>query len=299
MSGDSKFFLTEEDLKKINGKAVYFETKGNSWEDDKNNLYLPLYEGRMIWHYNHRLNSMIFADIGKKRKALSIETAPIQYQNANFSIHPNYWVKKNHIEENIPIEYSKEWFLAYRNITGATNERTFIATIIPKTAVGHSINLILSDCPSEIISLLLANFNSIVFDYIVRLKIPGNNLGNFIVEQFPIIPVERYKKKIKEIIIKNVLELVYSSNDIKQFAADLNYSNKPIKWDENRRKLLQSELDAIFAILYKVDENDLAFILNSFKTLERKEREEYGEFRTKKMVINAYNKFSKQKELFE
>ena len=131
------------------------------------------------------------------------------------------------------------------------------------------------------------------------MKIPGNNLGNFIVEQFPIIPVLRYKKKIKEIIIKNVLELVYSSNDIKQFAADLNYSNKPIKWDENRRKLLQSELDAIFAILYNVDENDLAFILNSFKTLERKEREEYGEFRTKKMVINAYNKFSKQNELFE
>ncbi|MEJ2277382.1 MAG: hypothetical protein P8Y70_06485, partial [Candidatus Lokiarchaeota archaeon] len=69
------------------------------WIDCNKNSYLRLYEGRMIWLYDHRLNSINFAEKGKKRKAISTNTNTEEYQNPYYYVEPNYWIKEQEIEK--------------------------------------------------------------------------------------------------------------------------------------------------------------------------------------------------------
>jgi hypothetical protein len=69
----------------------------------------------------------------------------------------------------------------------------------------------------------------------------------------------------------------------------------PFPWDEERRRLLRSELDAIFAHLYHLDREDLEWILDapypsaSFPGLKRNEVKQFGEYRTQRYVLHAYD----------
>ena len=70
-----------------------------------------------------------------------------------------------------------------------------------------------------------------------------------------------------------------------------------------RRAILQAELDAIFAHLYGLDTEDLRYILDpedicgkgcineTFRVLKENELRQYGEYRTKRLVLEAWNKF--------
>lgn len=70
-----------------------------------------------------------------------------------------------------------------------------------------------------------------------------------------------------------------------------------------RRAVLQAELDAIFAHLYGLNTEDLRYILDpedicgkgcineTFRMLKDNELRQYGEYRTKRLVLEAWNKF--------
>ena len=76
----------------------------------------------------------------------------------------------------------------------------------------------------------------------------------------------------------------------------------PFKWDENRRARLKAELDAYFALLYGLERDDLRYILDpqevhgedfpgeSFRVLKKKDIRKYGEYRTRKLVLEAYDR---------
>ena len=104
---------------------------------------------------------------------------------------------------------------------------------------------------------------------------------------------------MRKLIKSHVLELIYNSYDLNYFAEDLNYKGEPFKWDIRRRELLQTDLDAIYAHLYRLSKKDLKYILESYILLKENEMKEFNEYRTKRLVLEAYDKFSKQKELFE
>ncbi len=299
MSNDSSLFFDRQKLNDLDAKPLNPLSSGNVWIDKHNKKYFPLYEGRLIWHYNHRLNSMGFAEVGKKRKAISTETKFEEYSNPFFSAVPNYWISEMDLNEKNQRYSSKKWFIGFRDITGNTNERSFISTIIPYTAAGNTLPLLQSDNSAKDLCLLLANINSIVFDYIVRLKISGLHINFYILEQFPVFKPNDYNNNLKSVIISRVLELTYNSYDIKEFAEELEYDGEPFKWELESRAQLQAELDAIYALLYKIKREDLIYILETFPVLKRKEMKKNNEYRTKKLILKAYDEFSKQKELFE
>ena len=301
VSSDSKYFKTKEQLIELDAKPNNKRSVKNIWESSEGVFYIPIYEGRLIWHYNHRLNSMGFAVEGKKRKAISIETSVDNYKDPKFYIQPNYWIEEQKIKEKLPEDFKEKWFMGIRKISGATNERSFISTILPYSGLVDSLIFLLFekfDYKKSKICCLLANFNSIVFDYIVRQKIMYL-VNNFIVEQLPVFPPKKYNERLENLIIPRVIELVYTSLDLEPFIKAIEYDSHPSNWNPKRRAQLKSEIDAIFAHLYNINRNDLCYILESFKVLKKKELLKYNEYRTKRLVLNAYEKFSKQKELFE
>ena len=72
------------------------------------------------------------------------------------------------------------------------NERSFIATVIPRSRVGNSLPVMVKQrtLDPSALACLQGNMTAMVADYAARQKIGGVNLNFFIVRQFPILPPE-------------------------------------------------------------------------------------------------------------
>jgi hypothetical protein len=76
----------------------------------------------------------------------------------------------------------------------------------------------------------------------------------------------------------------------------------PFKWSEERRAILRAELDAYYAKLYGLTEKELRYILDpqdvygpefpgeTFRVLKEKEIRQYGEYRTRRLVLEAWER---------
>ena len=205
----------------------------------------------------------------------------------------------------LQIEYS-HWLQAFRGITNATNERTVVSDSVPPGGVGNSAPIMTYEHSQAIASaLVLANLNSLPLDWAARLSVGGVNMNFFIVKQLPVLPPEAYLEetpqgfKWVELVVPRVLELTYTAYDLEPFARDLGYDGSPFVWDEDRRHRLRCELDAIFAHMYQLERIDLEWILDaqepsqSFPGLKRSELREYGEFRTQRYVLQAYDQLAR------
>lgn len=79
----------------------------------------------------------------------------------------------------------------------------------------------------------------------------------------------------------------------------------PFKWDEERRTVLKAELDAIYAKLYGLTTEELRYILDpqdvygpdfpgeTFRVLKDKEIRKYGEYRTRRLVLEAWERLER------
>ena len=95
----------------------------------------------------------------------------------------------------------------------------------------------------------------------------------------------------------------YRSHEYNDVEADPNKESQlpPFKWDKDRRALLCAELDAYYAKLYGLTEEALGYILDpkdvygedfpseTFRVLKDKENRLYNEYRTKRLVLEAWS----------
>ena len=139
-----------------------------------------------------------------------------------------------------------------------------------------------------------------VFDYITRQKLGGTNLNLFTVRQLPVLlpnvfegPVPWSAEIGSTWISTRLLELVYTSYEMQAFAQYMSESRPPFQWDPERRSLLRAELDAAFFHLYGVSREDADYILDTFPIVRRKDEERYGEFRTKRLILEIYDAMQK------
>ena len=286
-----EYFLKEEDVKRFkkDSDSYIFSNNGH--------LYLPLYESKLVWIYDHRFATFEGCSIDEQNKGL-----PKQYHasksNKKFTIKPRYWIdEKLLLEKKEKWEWKYNWFLSIRNITNATNQRTCIATIIPDYPTVLTLNLFLGINIKEAL-YLVSNLSTFMLDYCSRQKISGTHLNQYDVEQLPLVDYEKWIK-FEDIIIPKCIELIYTTYELKNFASDLGFTGDPYKWDDIRRRKLMSELDGLFAHLYGLNKEEVEYILDTFPIIKEREINEYGEFFSKKLILEAYDKFSKQKELFE
>lgn len=257
---------------------------------------LPLYEAKMIHQFDHRWATY--------EGDSSDDCTLAEKANPNFEVTPRYWVDNSEVKRRLAEKnYTRQWMFLMRGITNATNSRTLITTIAPLSAAGNSCPILIpsENIAAEEISLLQANLSSLVLDYIAKQKIGGLNLNLFIAKQFPIIPPNDYLEKDKDFISKRVLELTYTSVNMQSFAADVGYYSVPFSFNAERRLVIQSEVDAYYAKLYGLERSDLVYILDpsqidpnypseTFSALKRSEEKEFGEYRTQRLVLEAWDK---------
>jgi hypothetical protein len=137
---------------------------------------------------------------------------------------------------------------------------------------------------------ILANINSICFDFVLRQKVQGQNINWYMVEQLPVIPPEMFeqplgKTTVADFIKDHVLHLTYTSWDMQPFALDMGYDGKPFIWDEEDRMHRMAKLDALFFNLYEINEDDADYILSTFPIVKRHDEEKHGRYLTRDLIL--------------
>ncbi|WP_027882934.1 Eco57I restriction-modification methylase domain-containing protein [Meiothermus rufus] len=357
MNTDSNLFRTQKELE-VQG----FQLEGNRFIRGKE-VYLPLYEAKLIWHFDHRFATYNGADIR--------DMTPAEHASPEALPLPRYWVPQKEVEERLVLRdrkgeviwrWERDWLMGWRDIARSTDERTFIASVFPRVGAGDTYLQMLPARPADEVALLLGNLSSLVFDYSVRQKAGGTHLKYHVTKQLPVLPPSAYQAGDLRFIVPRVLELTYTAWDLAPFAQDLweeadeelrellqrqweangghppnrpswlesAYPFPPFRWDEERRALLRAELDAYYARLYGLNRKQLRYILDpkdltekelsdilsdheevedplderayrkrvqasrfpgeTFRVLKDKDIRRYGEYRTRRLVLQAWER---------
>lgn len=216
-------------------------------------------------------------------------------------------------------ERSPRWLMGWRDICRSTDERTVIATVIPRVGVGHTMPLCYTTQTAPLTAALLANWSSLSLDYLARQKVGGTHLTYGYLKQFPVLPPERYSERELAYIVPRVLELTHTAHDMQPWVDDLltampkadprtpQERGKPLPpfpWSPERRAELRAELDAYYARLYGLTRDELRYILDpadvmgddypseTFRVLKDREIREFGEYRTQRLVLDAWDRQS-------
>ncbi|HHV55831.1 MAG TPA: N-6 DNA methylase [Firmicutes bacterium] len=332
MSSDSHLFCTTADLEHQGYRLVRGRDLGRP--DGPcfvrgREVWLPLYEAKMIWQFDHRFGT--YAELARRQKLLPTPSEE-EHANPGFFVLPWYWVPAKEVELRLS-GWQRGWVIGFRNVTDAMNERTAIFTVLPRVGVGNSTPLALPDHATAIGCLALTgNLGALVFDYVSRMKIAGTNMNFFFVKQLPVFPPDAYSETDLLFIVPRVLELVYTAWDLEPFARDVWQESTPalrqeiarrweeccgrqrgqvhrdtaalppFRWNAERRARIRAELDAYYAKLYGLTRDELRYILDpkdvfgpnfpgeTFRVLKEKEERQYGEYRTRRLVLEAWNR---------
>jgi hypothetical protein len=206
---------------------------------------LPLYEGKTI----HQFDSFY----GEPRFYLEEKLGRQKL------------IGKSATDEGQKLAY-QDYRLAHRRITGAVNERSMIACVLPQNAfctdLAQTVRVI---HPYDLTLYLVATFNSFVVDYILRQKITNHIDMHFVYG----IPVPRLTtgNLYFDAIVPRAARLTCTRPAFAALWQEVMGGPwEPAKGatDPAERQRLRDELDAIVAHLYGLSRDDLAHILGAF-----------------------------------
>ena len=310
MTNDSKLFLTRAEL-----EAQGFSTAGlNRWRKAES-MAVPLYVGRMIHQYDHRHASVTVNEANLHNAASGAPLTDAIKADASAYPEPQYWVAS----DSMPEPQRREWVVGYRDIARATDVRTMIAAIVPGTAAGNKLPLLLPEPGASraylrFAPLLVANLCALVFDFVARQKVQSTSMNWFILEQLPLIEPVRFHQPlpaafaarqraaglmnghhptptVADFVVPQVLALSYTAHDLAPFARDLGYVDAqgqvlpPFVWDEEDRRARLAALDALFMYLYGLNEDDAGYVLDTFPIVCEQDIAAFGRYRTKEDVL--------------
>jgi len=208
-------------------------------EEDKN--MLPLYEGKMIWQFSHLLSE------------------------------PRYWVYINEGREAVIGKRGEDtgqtlgyqmYRFAYRSVASNTNERTFIATVIPPSFTGNSLNVSETLSGQELLACV-SLVNSYIADWMMRQKVT-TNINMFYVYQLP-IPRLCAGDPFYDGIVERAAKLICTTPEFDDLAREVGLgSHQAGVTNEVQRARLRAELDGMIAHIYGLTEEEFAYILSTF-----------------------------------
>ena len=209
---------------------------------------LPLYEGKMIWQFDHQLSEPRFWVNEKEARSAALGRTPDKGQRLDY----------------------QSYRLGFRDIAANTNERTLVATIIPLTFHGNKIPTVcvFSENGNRLIQdteqlYLCALWNSFVLDYVIRMRVT-TTLNFFYIYQLP-VPRLTDKDRLFGQIVQYTARLICTTAEFDALAksAGLKGWKDGVK-DQNERLKIRAELDGMIAHLYGLTDEEFAHILTTF-----------------------------------
>jgi hypothetical protein len=280
MANSSGAFIPQEIFSEIDATLV-----GNR-QVLAGEVALPLYEAKMVHHYDHRFGTYEGQTAAQAKQGKLPEFTPADHVDPNRMVQPYFWVRESIVEKRLAGVSDRRWLLGWRDICKSTDSRTFISAVIPRVAVGHKYLLLFPGFGP--VHALVALLSSFAFDYLCRQKHGGSSLAYFIVKQLPVLPPSRFSdptpwspgERLADWIRPRVLELIYTAWDLEGFGHDHRWWGPPFVWDDARRTTLLVELDAAMFHLYGFSRDDIEWVMESFPVIKRDDVKEHGDYRT-------------------
>jgi hypothetical protein len=287
MTNDSDKFRTAAELERLGAYRV----TGGDWERGQER-WLPLYEGKMVQAYDHRAASVVVNPENLNRPGQPSPAVLTEHATASWSPAPQFLVSAS----DIPWPDRLSAVIGFKDVTSPTNARTMIAALVPTSAMGNTLPVLLPEDSANTeqyqscAALWLGNLCSLVLDYVARQKVQGQHLNWYIVEQLPVVPTDCYARRFgrrtaAEIIRDDVLHLTYTAHDMAGFARDQGYDGPPFRWDEDDRLRRRARLDALFFHLYGLEREDADYVLGTFPIVRREEEARWGRFRSRDLIL--------------
>jgi hypothetical protein len=267
---------------------------GHQRFDENGEAWVSLFEAKQIHQYDHRFSTY---ESSLSNTAPKEPTAD-EYANPAWLPMPRQYVRvADYVDSCRRRGIETGWHLTYRDVTNASNERTSIFAILPDVPMGNTWTLTLESASAAECGCFVADMNSFVHDFLARRKVGGSHLNFFVLRQLPAIPRREYSKVCDwdstnpqaNWVIARMLELTYTAWDLEGFGKDCGYDGPPFRWDEARRFLLRCELDAAYFHLYGLARDDVAYILDTFPIVKRKDEAKFGTYRTRDQILAIYD----------
>lgn len=236
---------------------------------------LPLYEGKMIWLFDHgREEPRYYIEEREGRAAL----LSARIKQAKKFLRDSGYEDDIVDESDLQLGY-EDYRLGFRAVTGATNERALVVSIIPpRVFAGNSLIVTMpfensideegyfSQVHRYSLTELLccaALMGSFVCDWSIRQKIL-TNMNMFYVYQLPIPRLQSGDEWFNE-IVERAAKLICTTPDYDELANEAGIgSHRNGITDHAGRQRLRAEIDGIIAHIYRLTESEFAHILKTF-----------------------------------
>ncbi|HEM5944537.1 TPA: hypothetical protein U2B00_002132 [Streptococcus suis] len=259
-----KNFRTFEDVfdEAVFGRLVHL-TNHSEYIYEAKQDGIPIYEGKFIERYDSMYSTFkgMSQDEKYKSKASSIVQKNVkEIPESRFFIDSQFW-------EKISKNYQNRYTLMWRSLTSVSNRRTMLATVLPFSPTSQSIQFLQAKNNKETI-ILLSIFNSIIFDYLIRLKMPGIDLTQSVIKDIPVPEFENFQEVIifenqKGTIFQHIQSRVYwlyeEDNRMRELFDDDRY-----RYSNNSRKICEIEIDKLIAKAYSMNEKELKKVASNF-----------------------------------
>jgi hypothetical protein len=287
MTNNSRLFCPLPDSE----KQGYHRDSYGRWVDDKGNIALPLYEGRMVGAFDPSKKGWVE---GKGRGAVWRE---IPFEDKVFE--PQYLMSLNDYEDQEGVFRGNK--IGFLDVGSATNTRSMYATFINDMPCGNVVPTLQPEKHdvNEVLSLVSC-LNSFVYDYAVRCRLGGLHLNYFVIAETPLIPPARLRSTLCAQLAAR-LNLIMPSFSPQWLELRAAY---PQLGDQHWRKLwaitrherlrLRCILDAIIAELYGLGYDDFSWILRddptNIKGFWRVDKKEPPELRHTTLALAAFQR---------
>ncbi|MFF4343818.1 Eco57I restriction-modification methylase domain-containing protein [Kitasatospora sp. NPDC001540] len=318
MASDSHLFRGRQEL-----ADAGWQLTGNVFtrvdEEGKTRRYLPLYEAKMLHHFDHRLGTYEGQTQAQANVGTLPRVTPEQHDDPDFAPMPRYWAPEQDVDSGkrnkkgnrimwagvetrlADKEWYEDWLLGWRDICRTSDRRTMINTALRRTAVPDGTLLMLPFFGNP--ALLQAALSSYVLDFVARQKFSGTHLKFFTAYQLPVPSPETGDQPcpwssgetVAEWVASRVAELAYTACDMAAFARAVGVAGRPFRWDEERRGLLRAELDAAFFHLYGLARDDAEYVMDAFSRLKSDEEATHGRYRTKDLILDVYDRMDESR----
>ncbi|MFF7638727.1 Eco57I restriction-modification methylase domain-containing protein [Streptomyces canus] len=273
--------------------------------------YLPLYEAKMLHHFDHRLGTYEGQTEAQANMGTLPRVTPEQHDDPEYVPMPRYWVPefdvdtgkrdrkgKPVLEPGVASQLAERgwdhgWLMGWRDIARASDTRTTVATTLPPYGASNTYYLVFPE-GAKSAALLQACFSAFVLDYVIRQKIVGTHLTHGYLYQLP-VPLPSalgYLDDGAHWVIRRITELTYTTYDMADYARDLGDDGPPFRWDEHRRELLRIELDAAFFHFYGLNRDEVDYVMDTFPVIKRKDIAAHRTYRTKNLILDIYDRMA-------
>lgn len=262
---------------------------------------LPVYQGSMVTHHDYRAKGYVS---GHGR---NVTWGPLGFGSAEKSIRPQWRIMPETIPNKIK-ERTQRYRIGFCDIARADDQRSLMAALVPpNTVCGHKVPTIeFHPLDPATLILWLGVANTLAMDFIVRMKI-ALTMSMSLLATLP-FPRQVLAGHPSAKVCALAARLSCAGPEMSEFLEQLRQEPALVGLDltpsENpeERARIAAELDvAVARDLYGLTRDEIRYLLDprdvlgsdcpaeTFAALRRAEEREFGNFRTARLVMDAFD----------